>query len=158
MSPQIENSAKAIVVEDDKVLLLRYVDSSYGLGTWYSLPGGRQRYGETLAEALVRECREEVGVTVRVGDLLFTREYIHSRHELRGKGRDQHKIEFMFRCSLAEALVREGSGDGADVDQMSVEWCSLDDMSELNLMPSPLRRLKELLADRPGDAYWGDVY
>ena len=37
---------------------------------WY-LPGGRIAMGETAAQALKREIREELGVPVRVGPLLW---------------------------------------------------------------------------------------
>lgn len=39
---------------------------------------------ESIEGALVRECAEELGAEVGVSALLFVREYIHSRHELRG--------------------------------------------------------------------------
>ena len=72
---RIENSAKAIIIENGAILLIRYRDSTeMGLGDWYSLPGGRQRFGETVAEALVRECREEIGAEVRPQRLHFVRE------------------------------------------------------------------------------------
>ena len=33
--------------------------------------GGKVEAGETLEEALIRECSEEIGVTVRVGDIFM---------------------------------------------------------------------------------------
>ena len=43
---QVENSAKAVIVKDGQILLVRYEDSSaMGLGTWFALPGGRQQPG-----------------------------------------------------------------------------------------------------------------
>lgn len=155
-NPVIENSAKAVIIRDDAVLLIRYSDSSdMGLGTWYALPGGRQRYGETLEETLDRECEEELGAKVSVGRLLFVREYIHARHELAGTGRDQHKIELMFSCELQS---EPGSAPESDTDQESTEWVSLDRMSEIKIFPTTLRRLSGLVTRPGGDPYWGDLY
>ena len=38
-------------------------------GSW-SLPGGRQKLGETVREAAAREVREEAGIEIAVGNLL----------------------------------------------------------------------------------------
>ncbi len=152
----IENSAKAIILDGDRILLVRYDDSTdLDLGKWYSLPGGRQCFGESIQEALTRECKEEIGADVRTGCLLFVREYIHSRHELKNKGRDQHKVEFMFLCSLAS---QPGLGASADTDQSAVEWVRLDDLPQLQIFPTGLRDLKALLNQPTSSPYWGDVY
>jgi 8-oxo-dGTP diphosphatase len=58
------------VIRDDKGrLLLVKRGHEPGAGLW-SLPGGRIEPGETDAEALVRELREETGLEVEPGPLL----------------------------------------------------------------------------------------
>lgn len=153
---QVENSAKAVIVKDGQILLVRYEDSSeMGLGTWFALPGGRQQPGETLHEALQRECVEEIGAKVQIGKLLFVREYVHARHELAGRGRDQHKVEFMFACDLEETT---GNTDSGDVDQASIEWISVEQLDDLNIFPRRLRQLQTLMTSGDSPVYWGDQY
>jgi len=54
----IRNSAKAVIIKDGKVLLTQNIDEE---GLFYLFPGGGQEKGETLHEAVVRECIEELG-------------------------------------------------------------------------------------------------
>jgi ADP-ribose pyrophosphatase YjhB (NUDIX family) len=62
-----------VVIEDGCVLLL---DQDTGGGRSWSLPGGKVEPGETLAEALVREMREETGVEVEAGRLLYVCDHV----------------------------------------------------------------------------------
>jgi ADP-ribose pyrophosphatase YjhB (NUDIX family) len=59
----------AVIKDDQGRLLLIKRGHEPGAGLW-SLPGGRIEPGETDAEALVREMREETGLTVQAGPLL----------------------------------------------------------------------------------------
>jgi ADP-ribose pyrophosphatase YjhB (NUDIX family) len=59
----------AVIKDSSGRLLLIKRGHEPGAGLW-SLPGGRVEPGETDAQALVREMREETGLTVRAGPLL----------------------------------------------------------------------------------------
>ena len=59
----IRCTSKAIVLQDGEILLNRCLHPDGGV--YYDLPGGGQRPGETMEDALVREVREETGYTVQ---------------------------------------------------------------------------------------------
>ena len=61
----------AVIKDDQGRLLLIKRGHAPGAGLW-SLPGGRIEPGETDAEALVREMREETGLVIDPGQLIGT--------------------------------------------------------------------------------------
>lgn len=75
--------AGAVIFDGDGRLLLVRRRHDPGSGLW-SLPGGRVEPGESVADAVRREVREETGLDVRVGRLLgvVTRgDYLIHDHE-----------------------------------------------------------------------------
>jgi 8-oxo-dGTP diphosphatase len=69
MSGSLIPCVGAVIRDERGRLLLIKRGHDPGAGLW-SLPGGRVEPGETDAEALVREMREETGLMVRAGRLL----------------------------------------------------------------------------------------
>lgn len=60
-------AVKGIIRREEKYLLIkRAVNSSFDPSLW-DLPGGKLDYGEELAETLMREVKEETGLTIKVG-------------------------------------------------------------------------------------------
>ena len=57
-----------VVIADERVLLVRRASEPMR-GEW-SIPGGLLETGETIAEGVARELREETGLTVRVLELV----------------------------------------------------------------------------------------
>ena len=69
-------SIYAVVIKDGNILLSRQWDG-------YDFPGGAVDKGETLDEALEREVREETGLSVKRGHMLFIGDdfFIHPVHK-----------------------------------------------------------------------------
>ena len=55
------------IMRKNTILLMRR-QGSHGAGTW-AIPGGSIEYGETLSEAAIRECKEEIGITLNKNQL-----------------------------------------------------------------------------------------
>ncbi len=60
----------ALIRDGDKFMIFQRPVTKTRAYQW-EFVGGKVEQGETLEEALVRECREEIGVTVRVGDVFM---------------------------------------------------------------------------------------
>lgn len=152
---EIRNSAKAIIVGDGSLLVTRNKDD---LGTFYLLPGGGQRHGETLYAAVVRECREEIAVEIIVGELLFVREYIACNHEFAESEGRVHQVEFMFKCHIRDG-EKPQVGRVPDAYQTGVEWLAMESLSQVRFYPAalvdPLRRLAT--SEKAVEHYLGDV-
>lgn len=83
-------SQKAVVFDPDgATLVLR--DASDG--SW-EFPGGRIDRGEGPMEAIDRELREETGLSVEIGDPVFT--------ATKRRGRKRTKFFVYYRCSVPE--------------------------------------------------------
>ena len=148
----IRVAPKAVIVNDGRLLAVKNAD---GEGFWYILPGGGQEPGETLEDALRRECREEAGVDVEVRELLYVRDYIGRNHEFASHDGDTHQLELMFACVIPSGQT-PGMGSSPDGNQVGIAWLELHALDRYRLYPKILKKL--LTAPPPADAaYLGDV-
>ena len=145
----LRNAAKAIIVRDGRLLTIEKSDEQ---GTYVILPGGGQEPGEDLAATVRRECREEVGVDVEVGDLRFVRDYVCRNHEFADENPDLHQVEFYFLCALAPEAVPV-QGHAPDEGQIGLSWHSLERLPD-RLYP---RALRTALTSTGASVYLGDV-
>ncbi|MEV3923975.1 NUDIX hydrolase [Actinomadura coerulea] len=108
-----------VVIEDDRILLL---DQDTDTGRSWSLPGGKVEEGEPLADALVREMREETGVDVEAGRLLYVCDHIRG---------DVHVLHITFEARRVggTAGVVAGTADSRPI--RGVEFVGLGDLVPL---------------------------
>lgn len=90
-------------------------------GGGWELPGGKIEPGESPQEAVVREIREELGVSVQVGDLLHTIEWDYPAFHLR---------MYCYACSIVQGdiqLKEHTAFCWAGVEQLpGIDWLPAD--------------------------------
>ena len=118
----------AIAVDDDQILLIRR-GSGPAQGEW-SIPGGRVEAGETLAEAVVRELREETGLNGVCESMAGWVERV---------GNGYHYVILDFYVTIIEEAEPQAGDDAAEA-----AWMPLTDVADLRLADG----LAEFLHDR----------
>lgn len=109
----------ALIRAGGKVLLTQRKPGRH-LGLAWEFPGGKVEAGETDEVALMREIREELGVTVAVGSRCF-----ETRHS--SGPRDMHLL--VYRCKLLE-------GEPRALDVHAVEWVEEKRIEEREFLPA----------------------
>lgn len=92
MSHMLVGYALIMLMQNDSVLMLkRSLNSSFEPGS-YSLPGGRVEKNESFKQALIREAKEELDITIHPDDL----EFVHTFYRNGG----QHELmACIFKCT-----------------------------------------------------------
>jgi ADP-ribose pyrophosphatase YjhB (NUDIX family) len=100
-------------------------------GCW-TLPGGLLELGETLAEGVLREVREETGMSVEIVELIELIDRIHCQ----GERVQYHYVIADYLCTVSGGVL------GACSDADAVRWVERDewmDRSALTLDPVTVR-------------------
>ena len=124
----VETIARGVCIHDGKVLLCK---AKGGKSTY--LPGGHIEFGETGAEALVREIKEELGVDSSCGKFLGVVENSFLQH-----GRPHAEINLVYRLDIPSLQTPNSSLLASQEDWIEFEWRDITDLGNANLLPTEM--------------------
>ena len=104
----------------------RHADDTFG-GYW-EFPGGKRDPGETLAQCVVREAREELDIEIAVGRKLF---------DIQKKYDDRIVWLHFFLCSYV-------SGEPKALESQQVQWVDVRRLEKFKFPPANRIVIKKL--------------
>ena len=100
-------------------------------GLLWEFVGGKVEPGETKEQALIRECQEELAVTVAVRDVFMEVDHVYPDLTV-------HLI--LFNASIAEGIPQK-------IEHNDLRWITVEEIDQYEFCPADeeiLRRLKEV--------------
>jgi ADP-ribose pyrophosphatase YjhB (NUDIX family) len=150
--PPIRNAVRALIRRENNILLLR--KDGYEQGERFALPGGGQDLGESLEQALQRECVEEIATRVAIRDLVYVADTFKPRtSDPQGT---RHLVEFLFVCEVPGDYVPQ-NGHHPDKHQVEVVWAALDELAGMPLNPKSLTPYLADTRESTGTVYLGTI-
>ena len=113
----------ALIIENNHVLFLRY---DYSGGSKFALPGGNVDAGETFPVTIARECEEELGIEVEVGEMIAVGQ-VHATTDY------DACLHVIFEGDIVAGIPVLQAGETTANDLV---WVPVDKIAELNIYPS----------------------
>ena len=120
--------AAAVIIRDSRVFA---VQRGYGeYKDWWEFPGGKVEAGETPQQALVREIKEELEATIKVGDLIDTIEY------------DYPTFHLSMDCFWCEVI----DGELKLLEAEAAKWLTKDTLYDVQWLPADITLVEKIKA------------
>ena len=122
----------ALIWDGDRFLICQRPENK-ARGLLWEYVGGKVEAGETKQEALIRECREELGVTISVGDVFM--DVVHEYPDI-----TVHLTLFHARIASGEIKLLEHN---------AVAWITPDEIPDYSFCPAD-KEINERIAAEYG--------
>ena len=100
-------------------------------GLLWEFVGGKVEAGETPQEALIRECREEIGVLLSVGDV-----FMDVTHEY---------PDFTVHLTLFHATIAEG--EPQMLEHNDIQWITPEEIPNYDFCPADVEILDRIMQE-----------
>ena len=117
----------ALIWQGDKFMICQR-PAHKARGLLWEFVGGKVEPGETIEQALIRECREELAVTLSVGDVFM--DVVHEYPDL------------TVHLTLFNATIAEG--DPQMLEHNDIQWITPAEMEQYDFCPADVEILKEI--------------
>lgn len=135
MENEMRDVVAALVWDGDRFMICQR-PAHKARGLLWEFVGGKVEPGETKEEALIRECHEELDVTVEVGSVFM--EVIHEYPDI--------KIKLtLFNAKIAE-------GEPKMLEHNDIRWITTDEIPQYAFCPADTDILSRLIAEQAGNA------
>ena len=121
----------ALIWRDEKFMICQR-PAHKARGLLWEFVGGKIEPGETKEAALVRECREELGITLEVGEVFA--EVLHEYPDI------------TVRLTLFSARIREGVPK--KLEHNDLRWITPDEIPQYPFCPADTEILEKLQGKR----------
>ena len=118
----------AALIWDENRFMICQRPAHKARGSLWEFVGGKVEPGESKEEALVRECREELGVTVDVGDIFM--EVTHKYPDI------------TVHLTLFSASIREGVPQ--KLEHQDIRWITAEEIGKFSFCPADTEILEKL--------------
>lgn len=118
----------AALIWDEKRFMICQRPAHKARGSLWEFVGGKVEPGESKEEALIRECREELGVTVDVGEIFM--EVTHQYPDI------------TVHLTLFSASIREGVPQ--KLEHKDIRWITAEEIGKFSFCPADTEILEKL--------------
>lgn len=121
----VRPSVRGIIIRDGKIAMVHSLKYNY-----YKLPGGGIEAGEKYEDTLIREVKEESGLTVKPESI---QEFGYVRRKEKGKIEDIFiQDNYYFICEAEEEVGEQNLDAYEDEERFTLEWVSPEHAIETN--------------------------